>query len=76
MRACVTVSIHARDAPMMIFADIQITSIKFIIPIFLMSISNNQGQSSNCTMHVITKELSADYRQLSAGISIGLTDNR
>ena len=45
--------------------------------------SNNQlhtEQSSNCTMHVVTKELlagisllSADYQQLLAGIGIGLT---
>ena len=51
-----------------------------------MFICNNQlhtEQSSNCTMHVVTKELlagisllSADYQQLLAGISIGLIDNR
>ena len=38
---------------------------------------NNQlhtEQSSNCTMHVCTKELLADYQQLSTDIGIGLTD--
>ena len=70
-----------------------VTSITFPMLItnqyFLMFTSNNQlhtEQSSNCTMHVVTKQLlagisllSADYQQLLAGIGILLlsadTDN-